>query len=43
MQEPGPADKRKMLIYPTPSLTISEGQNNSELGEWPNRKEYLNF
>ena len=30
-QEPAPDDKRKMLIYPTTSLTISANQNNSEL------------
>jgi hypothetical protein len=31
MQEQDPSDKRKMLIYPTVSLAISKGQNNSEL------------
>jgi len=31
IQEPDPNDKRKMLIYPTASLTISKEQNNSEL------------
>lgn len=31
MQEQDPADKRKMLIYPTTPLTISKEQNNSEL------------
>lgn len=30
-QEPDPNDKRKMLIYPTSLLTISDKQNNSEL------------
>lgn len=28
-QEPDPADKRKMLVYPTPASTISLPQNNS--------------
>jgi len=31
MQEQDPNDRRKILIYPTASLTISEEQNNSEL------------
>jgi len=31
MQEQDPNDKRKMLIYPTASLTISKEKNNSEL------------
>jgi hypothetical protein len=31
VQEPDPNDKRRMLIYPTTSLTISGDQNNSEL------------
>lgn len=31
MQEQDPSDRRKMLIYPTASFTISKGQNNSEL------------
>lgn len=31
MQEQDPNDKRKMLIYPTPALTISREQNNNEL------------
>jgi DNA primase len=31
IQEQDPNDRRKILIYPTASLTISEGQNNSEL------------
>lgn len=30
IQQPDPDDKRRMLIYPTTQLTISEGQNNSE-------------
>ncbi len=29
-QESDPDDKRKILIYPTTSLTVSPGQNNSE-------------
>ena len=32
MQEPDNNDKRKMLVYPTSSLTISTSQNNSEIG-----------
>lgn len=31
-QEPDQNDKRKMLIFPTPQLTISQNQNNSESG-----------
>jgi hypothetical protein len=31
VQEPDPNDKRRMLIYPTTSLTISGDQKNSEL------------
>lgn len=31
IQEPDPTDRRKLLIYPTTPLTISEDQNNSEL------------
>lgn len=31
IQEPDPVDRRKLLIYPTTPLTISEDQNNSEL------------
>jgi len=30
-QEPDQNDKRKMLIYPTASLTISKEENNNEL------------
>mgnify|MGYP001599425410 CR=1 FL=1 len=29
-QEPDPADKRRLLVYPTTPLTISSGENNSE-------------
>lgn len=32
MQEPDPSDRRRMLIYPTAPLTISQPQNNSESG-----------
>lgn len=30
VQEPDQSDRRRMLIYPTASLTISQSQNNSE-------------
>ncbi|HRR39323.1 MAG TPA: toprim domain-containing protein [Candidatus Paceibacterota bacterium] len=36
-QEADPNDKRKMLIYPTTSLTISKEQNNSELNGGVNK------
>jgi len=43
IQEPDRNDKRKVLIYPTTPLTISDDQNNSEVDGGVNTNEPDNY